>query len=295
MSWIGRGSGAALATAAGAAVLGFSPIFVRISELGPQATNFWRFALALPALAALALADGRRPNPKQAGALAVAGFLFGLELSLWAAALSFTLVANATLFSNMTPLVAAGAGFVLFREKLSAPTAAGIAAGLAGALMLALSRAEAASGPAHDVGAGWIGDGLGCASALGYAGYLIIVRALGRAVSVGAVMFIATAVAGLYAFVLAAALGESFWPHSLQGWLILAGLGLGVQLIGQGFIAYGVGRLPIAVSTVLLWMQPVTAALLSWLLFGEALAPLGLAGAALILGGVYIVQRARAR
>jgi drug/metabolite transporter (DMT)-like permease len=46
-------------------------------------------------------------------------------------------------------------------------------------------------------------------------------------------------------------------------------------------------------STIMLWMQPVTAAVWSWVLFGETLGPLGLAGAALVLGGIYMVQRAR--
>ncbi|MGE3867517.1 MAG: EamA family transporter, partial [Hyphomonadaceae bacterium] len=63
-----------------------------------------------------------------------------------------------------------------------------------------------------------------------------------------------------------------------------------LQVGGQGLIAVGLGRLPIALSTVLLWLQPLAAAALSWILFGEALAPLGIAGAALILLGVWIVQ-----
>jgi len=35
----------------GAVGIAFSPIFVRISEIGPTATAFWRVALALPVLA----------------------------------------------------------------------------------------------------------------------------------------------------------------------------------------------------------------------------------------------------
>jgi drug/metabolite transporter (DMT)-like permease len=66
-----------------------------------------------------------------------------------------------------------------------------------------------------------------------------------------------------------------------------------VHTAGQGLIAYGVGQLPIAISTVLLWVQPVAAAALGWVLFGEALGPIALAGAALVLGGVWIVQRGR--
>jgi drug/metabolite transporter (DMT)-like permease len=41
-------------------------------------------------------------------------------------------------------------------------------------------------------------------------------------------------------------------------------------------------------------VQPVAAAALSWVLFGESLGPLAFAGAGLVLGGVFMVQRARA-
>jgi hypothetical protein len=45
----GRGSGLALAALiAGAVGIACAPIFVRLSELGPTATAFWRLALALP-------------------------------------------------------------------------------------------------------------------------------------------------------------------------------------------------------------------------------------------------------
>jgi len=71
-------------------------------------------------------------------------------------------------------------------------------------------------------------------------------------------------------------------------------LGLVVQVGGQGLIAFGVGRLPIAISTVLLWMQPLVAAALSWIMFNEELSPLALGGAVLILAGIYTVQRSRA-
>jgi drug/metabolite transporter (DMT)-like permease len=86
---------------------------------------------------------------------------------------------------------------------------------------------------------------------------------------------------------------EPLLPQTLNGWLVLLALGLVCHVGGQGLIAYGVGRLPIVASTVLLWMQPLVAAVLSWLMFGEALGALALTGAVLILAGIYIVQRAR--
>jgi drug/metabolite transporter (DMT)-like permease len=40
-------------------------------------------------------------------------------------------------------------------------------------------------------------------------------------------------------------------------------------------------------------MQPLAAAALSWLLFSERLGPTALLGAALILAGLFVVQRSR--
>ncbi len=284
---------AALAAIGGAALLGLSPIGVRLSELGPQATNLWRFLLALPILAVWAALGRAHPSPPQAGWLVLAGLLFGLELSLWAEALSHTTVVNATLLSNMTPLFAALFAWFVFKERPRAGVFWGGAMALAGAVTLALARASASAGPAATAAGGWFGDALGFASAFGYAGYLLIVRHLGGRVSTGAVMVLATASAAAYALALTLALGEQVLPRTTSGWLVLLMLGVVVQAGAQGLIAYGVARLPIAASTIMLWMQPLTAAVFSWILFGEALGPPALAGAALILGGVYLVQRAR--
>jgi drug/metabolite transporter (DMT)-like permease len=286
-------SGAVLAAIGGAALLGLSPIGVRLSELGPQATNLWRFLIALPILAVWAALSGARPDAKQAGWLTLAGLLFGFEISLWAEALSHTTVANATLFSNMTPIFAAAFAWFVFKERPRPAIYVGGAVALAGALTLAIARARAGAGPADTPEQGMLGDALGFSSALGYAAYLLIVRHLGGRVSTGAVMLIATAAAAAYALVLCLIVGETLLPSTLNGWLVLIGLGIVVQAGAQGLIAYGVARLPIAASTIMLWMQPTTAAIWSWVLFGEALGPLALAGAALILAGVFVVQRSR--
>ncbi|MBN8606384.1 MAG: DMT family transporter [Caulobacterales bacterium] len=282
-----------MTAAGGATLLGLSPIFVRLSELDPQATNFWRFALALPILGVWAALSGaeRGGTARQISWLLLAGLFFGAEVGLWAAALDFTTVANATLLSNMTPIFAAAFGFLLFKERLQTGIWIGGGLALLGALTLSIARARAGAGPTPELG--WLGDTMGLVSATGYAAYLLIVRSLATRVSTGAVMLWATLAAMVFAAGASVLMGESFLPTTWQGWLPLIGLGLIVQAAAQGLIAYGVGRLPIVVSTILLWMQPLSAALMSWLFFGEALGPLALFGAGLILLGVFLVQRAR--
>ncbi|NDC57562.1 MAG: DMT family transporter [Alphaproteobacteria bacterium] len=278
---------AVLAVAAGAAIIGFAPIGMRLSELGPMATGFWRFAFALPGLAILAAMAPVDRRPKKVGPLLAAGVCFGLDLTLWHAALVLTTVLNATLLSNMTPILAAAAGWLFLRERVSWSFAMGAGVALAGAGLLSAARASASGGALQ-------GDLLALASAVWYAAYLVILREARRGVDVRVAMFVTTIASLAVAAAATFALGEAWLPKTAHGWLVLIGLGLLVHTLGQGLIAYGVGQLPIALSTVVLWVQPVAAAALSWVLFGEALGPLALAGAVLVLGGVWIVQRGRA-
>jgi drug/metabolite transporter (DMT)-like permease len=284
---------AILSVACGAALIAFAPIGMRLSEVGPQATAFWRFAFALPILAALAFALPREKAPhglapRMLGLLIVAGLFFGLELGLWHIALGLTSVVNATLASNMTPLIVAAAGFVLFKERVTRAFLLGAAVAISGAGLLSAARAGEVAGSAS-----LIGDLFGLASALGYAVYLILVGRARRTVDVRTVMLVTTAAAAVYAFAAAHAFGETFWPQTWKGWAVVAALGVITQVGGQGLIAAGLGRLPLAIGAVVLWVQPVTAAGLSWGLFGEALGPMALAGAALVLGGVWIAQRGK--
>lgn len=283
---------AALAALTGAALIGLAPIAIRVSEVGPHATNLWRFLFALPILAAWASLARPLPTTRQVGLLILGGLLFGMEISLWAAALGLTTVANATLLVNLTPVFAAGLGWFMLKERLDGRVLAWGGVALAGATILALARAQAGVGPA-DAGRGWIGDGMALSGAILYAGYLMIVRGLGNSVSVGAVMLWATLAAAGVAAALAVGLGETMLPSTWTGWAMLIALGIVVHVGGQGLIAYGVGRLPLVVSTVLLWMQPLVGAALSWVMFGEELGPLAFLGAALVLAGIYAVQRAR--
>jgi drug/metabolite transporter (DMT)-like permease len=284
---------AALAALIGASFIGLSPIAIRISEVGAQPTNLWRFVFALPILGVLALLSRPRPSLAQIGWLLLAGLLFGIEVSLWGEAVTHTTVTNATLLANLTPIFAALFGWLLLRERLSRPVMIGIAIALAGAVILAFARAQG-EGAHRSSSEGLLGDALGFSAAIGYAGYLLIVRALGNKVGVGAVMFWATLSAASVSLPTSILLHQPLMAHSVSGWAMLVALGLVVQVGGQGLIAFGVGRLPIAMSTVLLWMQPLVAAALSWIMFNEELSPLAFGGAVLILAGIYAVQRSRA-
>lgn len=280
---------AILSVAGGAMIIGLAPVGMRLSELGPQATAFWRFTFALPALALLVvLTKAQAPVRRDVGLLVIAGACFALDMALWHAALGLTTVANATLFSNMTPVLAAAAGFILFRERIGVAWLVGASVAVIGAGLMSWSRAQGGQGT-------FSGDLLGMASAVWYAAYLLVLRGVRERVSAPMTMLLTTTAAAVVAAIATVVMGEPFIAPdmSAHGWLVLVILGVFIHVGGQGLIAYGLGELPITLSTVLLWMQPVAAAVFGWLLFNEGLGAAGVVGAVMILAGVYTVQRAR--
>jgi drug/metabolite transporter (DMT)-like permease len=80
-------------------------------------------------------------------------------------------------------------------------------------------------------------------------------------------------------------------PAGAQGWLVLLGLAWITHAGGQGLIAYALAHLPAAFSSVGLLVQPVMAAAFAWVLLGEPLVALQVAGGAVVLAAIYLAQR----
>jgi DME family drug/metabolite transporter len=61
--------------------------------------------------------------------------------------------------------------------------------------------------------------------------------------------------------------------------------------VGYILFMHGMRTTPATVASVLTLVEPLTAAVLAWLLFDERLGPLALVGAALLLGAVVLLTR----
>src|SRR2546421_206397 len=147
---------------------------------------------------------------------------------------------------------------------------------------------------AFSVTAIW-GDALGVITAIFYAGYILAVKELrdGGAQTLELMAF-TTTVTALLLLPVALLSDEAFLPQSARDWLTLIALAWISHCAGQGLIAYSLAHLPAAFSSVSLLFQPVMAGLFGWLILGEALAPLQIAGGAIVLAGIY-AARPRAR
>ncbi|XBQ14883.1 MAG: DMT family transporter [Oceanicaulis sp.] len=277
-----------------AAVLGFAPILVKASDLGPQAIAFWRLAIALPVLAVWLFIEHRRgrvrllpEREKGLRMLALAGLFFAGDLAFWHAGIKITTAANATLLANLTPIPVTIAALVLFGEKITGRFLVAGALALGGAVLLSAANFQLAPERLP-------GDVLSALTACWYAGYLLAVRAARRAgAATVQVMFWSTLVASPITLLITLGFGETLLPSSAAGWWPLIGLGVLAHCAGQGGIAYGLGRTPAALASLIILIQPVVAAVAGWVIFGEALIAIQWAGAGLVLAGVYAAQRAR--
>jgi drug/metabolite transporter (DMT)-like permease len=122
-----------------------------------------------------------------------------------------------------------------------------------------------------------------------YAGYFLAVKAARTTAGALKVTFWAT-LAGLPLMGGAAlVLGEDMIPATAAGWAACVAMGL-MHVAGQGGVAWALGRLPAAITAVTILIQPLVAAGLSWIIFGETLAPIQALGGALVLGAIILAQ-----
>jgi drug/metabolite transporter (DMT)-like permease len=275
---------------AGAVAIGASALLVKLSETGPVSTGFWRVFLALPVFWAWVLFERRHASSKAPPApatrlIALAGFCFAGDLAVWHWSIVLTSVATATLLANCAPIFVALAAWFLFGKRLQPVFIAGLTLAVGG--MILLLRGDLALG-----GRALVGDALGLATAIFYAGYQLTVTRARDTVSTARLMAGSSIATAAILLPIALLSGERFLPQSVSGWMILIALALIVHASGQSLIAYAMAHLPATFSSVGLLLQPLVAAALGWTVLGETLTALAMFGGLLVLLGIRVAHAA---
>jgi drug/metabolite transporter (DMT)-like permease len=101
------------------------------------------------------------------------------------------------------------------------------------------------------------------------------------------------AIAGSIAtlFVLCVAVGAPLTGYPPRAWLAMIALGLVSQLAAYYALVHALGHLPATITSVGLLAQVPCTAFLAWLLLGEPLTALQIAGGAVVLLGIFVVNR----
>ena len=284
--------GRALAAAGlGAACISASAILIKLAGTGPATAAFYRCFLALPILFALAVVERRRRGPRRLaahlGAIAAGAFL-AIDLVLWNHTIADVGAGIATLLGNLQVLFVALAAWVLLRERPGRRFLVALPVVMAGVVLVS-GLAGAGAGDSHPLA----GIVFGIGTSLSYAAFLLILRQTSAGTPhIAGPLAEVTTTAALGSLLLGLAFGglQLDVPWASLRWLLL--VAVTSQTVGWLLITSSLPRLPAAVSSLLLLLQPVAAIGLAAAVLAEWPSLAQLAGAVLVCGGVLAASRA---
>jgi len=291
----GRAAGRPVLTAMlGAACISSSAILVTLAHVGPVTTAFFRCALALPVLIPIATLEQRRlgPRPLTSRAYAwLAGLFLAVDLVLWNHAISDVGAGVATVLGNLQVLFVAAFAWVVLRERPDRRFLIMLPVVLAGIVLVSGMLGGHAAG-VHPLA----GIGFGVGTSAAYACFLLVLRSTsGQAPHVAGQLADATVGATAGSVILGLVTGglqlDIPWPSF--GWLLI--LALLSQTVGWLLITSALPRLPAAISSLVLLLQPAASMALADVVLSERPTLIQVGGAVLVCLGVLAVTRTSAR
>jgi drug/metabolite transporter (DMT)-like permease len=282
-----------LAAVLGALSIAFSAVLVRLSGTEPATAAIFRCAYALPVLGLLAILERRAYGPQptaQVRLAMIAGIFFAIDLVVWHHTIVYVGAGLATVLGNTQVVIVALLAWFLLGERPANRVLLAIPVVLAGVVLIsgAIGSAEAYGRNPP------LGVLTGLVTGLAYAGFLLVLRHGNADLRRPAgPLFIATAVAAVASLLMGLPLGEVDLVPGWPGHGYLIALALSSQVVGWLLISVSLPRLPAALTSVVLTLQPVAAVMLGIVLLGEAPSTVQLAGAATILVGMSLAALGR--
>jgi len=276
-----------LALAGGVISISWSAIFVRWARMPGTCSAFYRTLIARILLWVLFpfLRDkSRRLSRRSFWITVLGGALFAGDVGFWNTAVMHTSAGNATFLSNIAPLFVGLFTWMLTRRLPSRRFWIALLVGTLGSalivaadLRLALSRSSA--------------DALAVLAAVCFGLYLIITSRLREQHDVLELLVLSTTASAVVLFL--AAVGARL-PMAIPGansLSALLALGLICQVGGYFCLTYALGHLPATVTSILFLSVAPFTAMFAWMIFGERMSAMEIAGGALVLTGAWIVGR----
>jgi drug/metabolite transporter, DME family len=266
-----------------------------LAETNPLSIGFFRLAFSVPVLLAACWHTlGRRMfriTPRDLGLMLLMGALMALYQVCYFAAIALVGVAIAVLVTLCTaPVMVALLSALLLRERLTSTIVLALGCALAGTVLLIWVGPETGS-LRRDTLAGVL---LALGSAFGYTMLTLCSRTLAGRYHPLQPITIGFAAGAL--LLLPFALGTGFViSYTAGGWALLLYLGLVPTALAYVLFLTGMRSITATVASIATLIEPLTSTVLAWLLFDEQLGPLGVIGAALLLGAIGLLYRGESR
>jgi drug/metabolite transporter (DMT)-like permease len=281
-----------LAAVLGALCIAFSAVLVRLSGASPATAAIFRCAYALPFLAVLAWQERSAYGPRPMSQIRLAwlaGIFFAIDLVVWHHTIEFVGAGLATVLGNTQVVIVALLAWLLLGERPSNRLLAAIPVVLAGVVLISglIGSGAYGSNPL-------LGVITGVVTGLSYGAFILVLRHGNADLRRPAgPLFDATWVAMLAAILMALPLRELDLVPTLPGHLYLVALALSSQVVGWLLISVSLPRLPAALTSVILTIQPVASVLLGIAIVHETPSAVQLLGAGTIVLGLVMATLGR--
>lgn len=276
---------------AGIFALGMTAMFVRWANAPGPMTAFYRLAIASLLTCPFFIFQLRR-----GAKIPLAHFLFPVlggvltagDFAFWYTSVGYTTAANATLLGNTAPLWVALIAALFFHERLTRAFWLGLTLALSGAALI-VSR-DFLLHPSLG-----LGDMLALTAAFFYGGYMLVTQRGRARMDAFPYWWVTSFSATISLLIINLVLRNSFSGYGAQTWLVFVSSAFVSQMVGYLAISYALGHLPASVVSPTMIGQPIVTTILAIPLLGESPNSWQVAGGALALAGIYLVNRAHIR
>ena len=251
--------------------------------MDPLNTGFYRILFSMFLLYPMVRKNLKQLTRKDWILLILSGAALGGDIAFCNIAFDYTSLANVSVLTNMTGFVVVPVSYFIFKEKIPKMFFPGAILAITGVVVLIKGKAEA--GPS-----GYFGDFLAIIACIMYALFLLISYRVRDHIDSSTIMFVG-GFGGMIATLIPAVIMEGFQaPTSFKDFSMVLGLAICMQLIGHNLVSYCQGKLSANLTCIIGLTQPVSTALMSWIVFNEVLTFQEWIGIVIVITGVYLVK-----
>lgn len=222
-------------------------------------------------------------TPKQAVLAVISGVCLALHFATWIQSLEYTSVASSAALVTTNPLWVGIAAWLLFGERLNRWRLMGMFMTIVGSLAIAFSDQQTQQGSNP-----LLGNALAIIGAISGSAYFLVGRGLRNQLPLIHYVWMTYGSAAIVLLIAALASGYTSLSFQPEVWLVLLGLAVGPQLIGHTTINFAMRHFSALLVTIAILGEPVGSAILAFVMFDEAVAPLQLVGFVALLIGIAI-------
>ena len=276
----------------GAVLISFSAVFVRMVQVEPTASAFYRVFFGGLILFVFAFLQQRKISINKSVLLLIilCGLIFAADLGLWHQSIHFVGPGLATILGNLQVFFLVSAGVLIYREQINSRFILALVITLAG-LFLIFGRDWGNLQPDYK-----IGIYLGLGTALCYALYVLVLRHLqsySQSISPAMILAQVSLFAALFLGIISVVQDQSLVISSGRDTSILILYGLSSQVVGWMLISRALPQVDVSLAGLILLLQPGLSFLWDVLFFQRQTGLLEVIGIGVAFTGIYLGTLAR--